>query len=76
MGFREGEEEKSKQSSPMYLRGKSEVRSNRNIVNPPAIRLWRPLQLLPDIQNWVLLAEQWCFLWLNPAPLHQQLKSY
>ena len=52
MGFREGEEEKSKQSSPMYLRGKSEVQSNRNIVNPPAIRLWRPLWLLPDIQNW------------------------
>ena len=38
-------------------------------VNPPAIQLWQPLWLLPDIQNWVLLAEQRCFLWFNPAPV-------
>jgi hypothetical protein len=34
----------------------------------PAIRLQRPIRLLPDVQNRFLLAERWCFPWFIASP--------
>jgi hypothetical protein len=35
------------------------------LMPPTALRLQRPLRLLPDVQNRFLLAERWCFPWLH-----------